>query len=169
MQKLYHFVPKDMVGDTLYPLNELKEKYPEVYKKQKSKYKGREFVTERKIPYLDCLWNDVLHLTAVHPREVKEGLGSSRTFKAFVVDPHQLEPSNTVVYLYEEKGRDLKESDFTPYDPEEIGQYAGLPEETKSYYEKMQEAGKRPLMFVRVPHILYQGSIDTSDLKVVEV
>ncbi len=169
MQNLYHFAPEDMVGDVLYPLNELKEIYPEVYEEQKSKYEGREFVTEREIPYLNCLWNDVLHFTAVHPQEIKEGLDSSRDFKAFVIDSHQLEPSNTVIYLYQEKGRELSEDDFKSYDPNEIGQYSDLPEETKEYYQKMQEADRRPLMFVRVPHILYQGSIDTSDLDVIEV
>jgi len=169
MQKIYHFVPDEMVGDVLYPLNELKEIYPKVYEKQKSKYEGCKFVMEREIPYLNCLWNDVLHFTAVHPKKIKESLDSSKTFKAFAVDPYQIEPSRAVVYLYQEKGKGLSKSDFKSYSPDDVSQYADLPEETKKYYKKMQEAGKRPLMFVRVPHILYQGSIDTSALEVVEV
>lgn len=169
MQSLYHFVPENMRGDTLYPLNELEDVYPEIYERQKNKYEGREFVTQREIPYLNCLWNDVLHLTAVHPKEIKKELGSSKTFQAFVIDPHQLEPSNTVVYLCQQKGRELSENDFKPYNPNEIDKYSDLPKETKEYYKRMQEADKRPLMFVRVPHILYQGSINTSDLEVVKV
>lgn len=121
-----------------------------------------------KNPLLKLLRNDVLHLTHVHPKEIKEELGASKTFQAFVIDTHQLEPYNTVVYLCQQKGKELSENDFRPYDPSEIDKYSDLPKETKGYYKRMKEADKRPLMFVRVPHILYRGSIDTSDLEVVK-
>lgn len=140
MQKLYHFAPDDMAGDVLYPLNELKEVHPEIYEEQKDKYEGREFVMDREISYLNCLWNDVLHLTAVHPRAIKEALGSDKTFKTFAIDPYQLDPDQTVVYLYQEEGGDLSKSDFKPYEPDEVDDYSSLPQETKEYYEK---CGKR--------------------------
>ncbi len=71
---LYHWVPDDMIGDTLYPLNILKHTHPDLYTKKVSKYIGREKVMDQIIPILDCLWNDVLHFTAVHPKDVKDAL-----------------------------------------------------------------------------------------------
>ncbi len=65
---LYHSVPKNLQGNILYPLNTLKEKHPEIYEQQVSKYVGREHMTQQRIPILDCLWNDVLHFSAVNPK-----------------------------------------------------------------------------------------------------
>ena len=38
MNYLYHWVPKDMRGDTLFSLNTLKEKHPVLYEKEASKH-----------------------------------------------------------------------------------------------------------------------------------
>ena len=35
--------------------------------------------------------------------------------------------------------------------------------------KKMYEAGKRPLLFHLVPHILYKGLINTENIEVIEV
>ena len=171
MSNLYHFVPKNMKGDVLYPLNELKDIHPAIYEEAKSKYKGREMVMEQHIPFLNCLWNDVLHLTAVHPNDIKKALGSERNYKAFVIKPDALEVQKTVVYLYQHKNRALKmvKDNFSQYNPDEVGQYSELPKVTKEYYKEMSEKGELPLLFVHVPHILYKASIDTSDLEIVEV
>jgi|AntRauTorcE11897_2_1112592.scaffolds.fasta_scaffold01979_4 hypothetical protein len=127
---------------------------------------------EQKIPYLNCFWNDVLHFTTVHPRKIKAALGSSRTFKAFSIDPHVLEPANTIVYLHQQNDiREKTRADFVEYNPNEVAQYKEIPEATKDYYKRMRNQGKRPLMFVRVPHILHKGSIDTSapSVEIIEV
>jgi len=168
MTKLYHRVPDNMVGDTLYPLNELKEVHPKIYKNIEGKYEGkkRQRVKKRTIPYLDCQWNDVLHFTAVHPRKIKEALNTSRTLECYVIDSEQLTPNNTVVYLNNQSEEPTKEN-YTTYDPDKIDQYAELPKATKRYYKEMQSKVKRPLLFVNVPHILYKGSVDISDAKIV--
>ena len=168
MANLYHRVPDNMIGDTLYPLNELKDVHPDVYERERQKYEGRKAVTAQTIPYLDCRWNDVLHLTAVHPKKLKDALDTNKTFQYYQIDPHRLEPDNTIVYLYNELGPLTKES-FTTYDPNKITQYTELPEETKQYYQERQEQGKRPLLFVYIPHILYKGSINISDVEVINV
>ena len=69
-----------MEGETLYPLNKLKDVYSNIYEEARSKYKGREAVMRHKIPYLNCLWNDVLHLTVVHPQKLKDALGTDNNF-----------------------------------------------------------------------------------------
>ena len=168
MANLYHRVPDNMVGDTLYPLNELKDVHPDVYNKERQKYEGRKAATEQTISYLDCRWNDVLHLTAVHPKKIKDALDTDKTFQYYQIDPHRLTPDNTVVYRYDQTGPLTKE-DVTTYNPNKVAGYAELPEETKEYYQEMQKQGKRPLLFVHVPHILYKGSITVSDAEVITV
>src|SRR5258708_16115362 len=56
-----------MQGTLLYPLNQLESLLPEVYAGERAKYGGREKALDFRIPYVDLLWNDVLHTAAVHP------------------------------------------------------------------------------------------------------
>lgn len=55
MSHIYHTVPKNLIGNTLYPLNKLKIYLPEVYSNQVKKYFGREVLMQIKIDILDCL------------------------------------------------------------------------------------------------------------------
>ena len=176
MNYLYHWVPKDMRGDTLFPLNTLKEKYPDLYEKEASKYVGREEIMQHKLPILNCLWNDVLHFSAVHPSLIKEALfeaGRTKPFdlEFFEIDPHLLDPENTIVFLYKHTDRKdkLKEENFAKYDPDNIAQYSRMPQETKDYYKEMFAQGKNPLLFHKIPHILFKGNLDTSNIKRISV
>ena len=74
MNYVYHMIPPLMRGNVLYPLNQLKEVYPELYKEQVEKYNGREWVRKGQILPLNCMWGDVLHLSAVHPAEIQKAL-----------------------------------------------------------------------------------------------
>lgn len=176
MSYLYHKVKEDMQGDTLYPLNELKNIYPKIYKEESAKYKGREFTMEYRIPGLDCLWNDVLHFTAVSPADLKRALveaGHPVNFSEsyYQIDPKLLDPEKTIVYLYlytyEDGKAKMVPENFAPYDPSEIDHYSVIPESTKAYYREMYNQKKLPLMYVRVPHILYKGSLNIKDLNIV--
>jgi hypothetical protein len=175
MNYLYHWVPKDMQGDILYPLNALKEKYPEMYDVHKSKYKGREEMMELVIPKINCLWNDALHLSAIHPKIIKDAIalaGGRSDYKMFCyqIDPHSLDPEKTVVYLYSTPDMDmLKEDDFIEFKPDEMNKYSSLPKETKEYYKESFGNKKRPLAFHRAPHILYKSFLNIKDVPIIEV
>jgi len=173
---IYHRVPKDMQGKVLFPLNTLKDIHPNLYKKEASKYVGREQIMHHKIPFLNCLWNDVLHFSAVHPLEVKKALidsGRTKPFdkEFFEIDPHLLTPENTIVYLYKHNNMadKLKEDNFARYNPDDITQYSKMPQETKDYYKEMLLQNKKPLLFHRIPHILFRGELDTSEIKRISV
>jgi hypothetical protein len=56
-----------MQGTTLYPLNQLKNSYPDAYGNAIEKYKGREFLMSVKVPILEALWNDFIFLSPIHP------------------------------------------------------------------------------------------------------
>lgn len=168
---LYHIVRKDLFGKTLYPLNQLKNVNPDLYIEHNSKYANRKHITELYIPQLQCYWGDVIHLSAVHPNTVIQKLheaGSTKqySYPYFEIDPHQLDPSSTVVYPNNprENPNQLTEKDFVPYDPEDIRKWAYIPEETFEYYKSQIMANKDPLLFLFVPHILYKGTIDVSGL-----
>jgi hypothetical protein len=176
MNYIYHLVPKEMSGEVLFPLNTLKETEPDLYEKESAKYVGREQIMQDKLPILNCLWNDVLHLSAVHPSLVKEALleaGRTKSFHSefYEIDPHLLDPENTIVYLYKnnKRGDKLKEDNFAKYNPDDIAQYSAMPTETKDYYKEMYMQGKNPLLFHKIPHILYRGSLDVSKVRKIKV
>ena len=175
MLYLYHRVPDNMQGSVLYPLNVLKEKFPEAYSAHARKYKGREAVMESVIPPLRCLWNDVLHFTAVHPREVLAALRQfgnyDGKFDYYRIAAASIEPDKAVVYLYppDAVGREKHQEDFVPYKVEELEKFAALPEAAVAYYKERLSHGSRPLMYHLIPHILYRGTIDVSDAEVISV
>ncbi len=171
---LYHWVPPAMEGDIIHPLNILKEKYPKVYEEKAAKYKGRELTMHWKIPPLNCLWNDVLHFTAIHPNIVKEALreaGDKRKYElvCYQLDPHLLDPKDTIVCLYtNEPSHDTFDpSDFVEFNSDEIEKYSEVSERTKAYYKRMFDAGKDPLVFPWCTHILFKGSLDVKNLPIV--
>ena len=64
---VYHAKQPDFFGPRLFPLTTLKEKQPEIYSRVVKKYEGREWLMKLVIPPLNCLWDDVLHMSLMHP------------------------------------------------------------------------------------------------------
>lgn len=173
---LYHILPQNMQGTTLYPLNRLKEVDRSLYEQERSKYQGREEIMEHRIPILDCLWNDVLHLSAVHPSDIKQamieaGREGAFSLKCVEIETQKLEYEKLVVYLYQQSTPEekLQKENFVAFSQELVEVYKKVPEETKSYYRQCYNAGKRPLVFYKIPHFLYQGTIDIKDCNIIEV
>jgi len=171
---LYHRVHPDMQGQTLYPLNRLKDKYPKVYETRKEKYLGREYLLNLKIETLECLWNDVLFLSPVHPKKIKKALieaGRKKDFneKYYQIDTNDLDIEKIAIYSYPKKVKNfsLSSKDFIDYSPEEIARHNFVPEATKQYYEESYNNGERPLPYVGIPHILYKDTIDVSNVPIV--
>ena len=172
---IYHRVVDNMQGSILYPLNQLKNIFPDEFAEHIKKYENREHLLSTKIPLLDCLWNDVLHFTTVHPNVLFENL-SRAGYDAeelvwrrwFEIPIDRLDPKNTLVCLYC-RDTDLipQARDFFPFDSSKLYEYATVPPETIEYYKKQKKIGARPLLFHRVPYILYKGIIDTSAFKVI--
>ena len=172
---LYHMVPADMQGKVLHPLNSFKDTNPELYLSKAGEYDDRKHIMELFIPTLECLWNDVLHFSAIDPAELKQALveagGEPREMKFYQIDPSLLDPNKTTIYLYKEKENEdgMNPENFTEYDPEKLEEHSALSQATKDYYKGEYSKGERPMFFVGVPHILHKGSIDISDLPVIIV
>lgn len=174
MEYLYHRVPKNMSGTVLYPLNVLKETHPEIYNDQVKKYEGREKLLTTEVPPLNCLWNDVLHFTAVSPQELKNNLAKADIhidpISWFKIPISMIEGEKSIAFTYR-RDQDLVPNfkEYEPFDPKRIEIYRVVPEETIEYYKQKKDDGNRPLLFHLVPHVLFKGNIDTKGLEIVTV
>lgn len=174
MDYLYHHVPPSMIGTILYPLNQLKNIYPEQYEKQVKKYESRKSLLTAEVPPLHCLWNDVLHLTAVSPEKLKANLALAGIVRPpitwFKIPVSKIKGSNSVAFTYRrDKKLDLRLKDYEEFIPERMNIYRTVPAETIEYYKEMNAQRKRPLVFNFVPHILYKGTIETKGLETITV
>lgn len=171
MQYLYHAVPSDLKNNKLYPLNTLKDKYPDLYSLKKAKYKGREEVTQQSIPLIDCLWNDVIFLTAVHPQIIldayrRAGGKVDHPLQYFQIDVDSLQKENIVVAKY--LGQDYEKT-YELYNSDNAKEYSTIPDRTIDYFISEFAKGNLPLFYAYIPHILYKGVIDTTNLPIVKV
>ena len=171
---VYHVLPERMVGSVLYPLNELRDRDPATFERARAKYEGREQVMELRVPLLDCLWNDVLHLSPVHPGEIVNALqavGFTPDRRRFLeVDAGRLEPSRTVLFLNStDREHRFDEDQWKWFDSRAVAQHARLPQATRDYYAACARDSTRPFLFAHAPHVLFRGSLDVKGLTVLEV
>lgn len=172
MQYLYHRVPKNMIGTLLYPLNVLRDLYPEIYNEHIKKYEGRQRLLTTEVPILNCLWNDVLHFTAVEPHQVQENLKRAGIFYDpmlwYKVPVDMIVGENSVAFTYrQENGSSTDEKVYEHFDPSRMHLYSKVPPETIEYYIKRKGEGIKPLLFHKVPHVLFIGNLETKDLVIV--
>lgn len=170
-QRIYHIVRGDFKGDTLYPLNVLKDKHPDLHEAHAKKYEHRKHITELFIPQLDCYWGDVVHMSAVHPQDLVKALAATglagKRYSYFEIDPATLDPKKTVIYVNKVKENmrgQLTKDDFRPFDAVRVRVWGYIPKETIAYWKKKITECKEPLLFLFVPHVLYKGNIDVSGL-----
>jgi len=169
MIKLFHFVPKNMKGTILYPLNELKHMYPEIYAKQAEKYQGRESLMDETAGDLGK-WNDVIHMSPVPPeeiiRELKKAKAKTFPWRAFVIDVEKLDLSKTrIMVTKKENGKIVDE--FLPFTKENYEHNNHITDLTRQQYAEMVAAGKRPFILGGSAHVLYKGEIETKDLEII--
>ncbi len=169
----YHGIPEDMKGMELIPLNKMLEVDPDLRAKYLEKYKGREEILERKLPLLDCLWNDVVQLLPLHPRqlfELQKELGlitEIPDYKYYQINTSTLDPSQTVVYFKTAPGEEnVTVKWFKDVQLEEL---QSIPEATRKYYESMVDTGEPVFNYQFVPHIIYKGAIDVSSAQVINL
>lgn len=162
-----------MKGSELIPLNRILEVDAELRAKYLEKYKGREEILERKIPLLDYLWNDVVQLLPLHPLqlfELQKELGlitEIPDYRYYQIDVSALAPSQTFVYFKTAPGEENVTvkwlSDVNLDDLQDI------PPATVNYYKGMVGTGEPVFNSQSVPHIVYKGSIDVSDAKILSL
>lgn len=173
MHYVYHGVPENMEGNELIPLNQMKESYPELYALHLTKYEGREEILERRIPLLNCLWNDVIQFLPLHPRKVFElqvelGLISEvPPYKFFAIDPKLFNPEKAVVFFKSAPGEENVEIRWLR--DVDLAEIQEIPQATIDYYKSLVGSRELPFNYQFVPHVVYAGSIDVSGSQIITI
>jgi hypothetical protein len=165
---LYHARPARMHGETLYPLNLLREVAPDLYEHERGKYVGREELLELRIPVLDVLWNDALHLAPIHPRRLAAawraiGLQSPAWEREFFEIPVERIDAGRSVWF---EGGVLPLDDVTRFDPTAYRELEQPPGAYHEYLRSYEAKGRPPRPFGYVPHVLVAAPIDVAGLRV---
>jgi hypothetical protein len=170
MTYFYHGVPENMIGNKLVPLNNMEGELNKTKAQHLKKYEGREEILERKIPLLNCLWNDVVQFLPLHPKkvfqlQVEMGLiPELPRYKFFQIEVDSFDPEKTVVFFKDSPGEEsvtvkwLKDVDL-----EAIQE---IPEATINYYKTLVGTGELPFNYQFIPHVLHLGPVDISKAKI---
>jgi hypothetical protein len=172
-----------MVGEVLYPLNQLAKVDSRSHELQRSKYEGRERLLQMSIPGLDLLWNDTLHCAPIHPHLLYEArraldlLPSPWMTGRFFEIPLERILVNPVIWfsggapIRPAGGEDDHAASFgREFERFDAARYHELPEVPVahlSYLRRMKDSGKRPLTFAYIPHVLVAGSIDVAGVRTI--
>lgn len=173
MYYIYHGVPEDMEGNELIPLNKMRDSHPELYALHIAKYKGREEILERRIPLLNCLWNDVVQLLPLHPRKVFElqaDLGlipKIPKYKFFEIDPKLLDTEKAVVFFKSAPGEENTEVKWLR--DVDLATIREVPQATVDYYKSLVDTGELPFNYQFVPHIVYRSNVDVSKVSIITI
>lgn len=115
----------------------------------------------------------MLQFSAINPFELKAALVEAgmqpREMKFFQIDPNLLDPTKTTIYLFRGDSDIEDPNSYESFTPAKVAALGELSNVTKDYYKKMYSEGKKPLMFIGVPHILHKGDVDISELPVITV
>ena len=190
MAFVYHGVPRDMVGEVIYPLNRLRQIDERLYEVQASKYAGRETVLDFRIPGLGVKFNDAVHCAAIHPHH----LYRARVAAGFEVPPRPEAPAAMTGLAFEIPLERIVEhpvvwyscrtlwingapnedvpvvppaDEFERFDPPRYRPLSAATEAHLEYLRRLKLRGERGLMFVHIPHVLVAGPIDVSGLRIV--
>lgn len=166
-------MPREFRGDHLMPLNALREYSHDIYETACKKYEGRENLRKVGVAPLNCEWSDLIMFTFCHPQViVSEYRAAGKIWEEprpwLSIELSELEPANAIILNYT---RDFSEdlmlgnSDFSPYRPENVSAMSGFRAETRDYYRTADD----PLLFFRLPHLLYKGVLPRKLLSVVHV
>ena len=160
---VYHRVPSNLVGGTLYPLNALALVHLEEAEFHQKKYQGREQITEARIPPLDCLWNDVLMLSPVHPglliQALRDGGRIIPPQHWYAVDATLLEPERTSLFVGPlEQTLTFSSEDYLEFTPENLQAHFTPVKQTLERL-RSQALEPRVFMFTDIPHVFTRGHL----------
>jgi len=169
---VYHSRPRKMLGDVLYPLNQLRALHPEVYAQQIAKYgdhPDRLAIPGFRIPLLDCLWNDVVQCAPIHPHLLFDALAMRGLQVKSGLEFFQI-PVTTVAnlpaVLYTPAPGPLHaplETEVAWFDAAAYEELHAVPSDTLAWYDRLAREGRVYGHFVGVPHVMVHGPIDISD------
>lgn len=173
-QFIYHIKSKNFKGDKILPLSALEEKYPKIYKKEISKYKGRESHPQTKIKLLDCKWKDCVNFSTIDPRKIfqmEELLGIPGYKNSIDVEIFKFnikDIKNLDFVLYNDNKNPKKDDAYKKINVSSYEETSYVPLETAKYFIECKEKNEYPLIFGNVPHILVKGEVPIDNAEVLK-
>lgn len=162
-----------MVGSVLYPLNGLKQHAPAQYAAHAAKYAGRDYMLTRRLPKLDCLWNDVLHCAPIHPSTIRRaiteaGFSVPNSLRWFVIPVDAITHSMAIFQSDKHHTSALPDACITRVAPQSYREVTEMSASTLAWYAELKE-NNQPLrgFFNRAPHLLIQGAVDVSTYDII--
>ena len=182
MEFIYHGVPTNLNGQTLYPLFELKEKFLEIFEKEILKYDDhlqRKELPYRKIPKLGCMRGDVLQCSSIHPNLVFHALKAifpdgNRSVKFFCIPIEKLAGKQLCLFDMNDPNYEfgLKEDPPSAFELITSSTYKegrSVPREACDFYQDWKKRGERwAPAWGKIPHVFVKGTIETDGLKVID-
>lgn len=171
---VYHAKPAEMIGETLYPLEQLAGLEPERYRREFAKYDDhpdRQLIPTQYIAGLACQRQAVLNFAPVHPyliyrawRDLGVTLPPQSWFRIPVSRLARLPAVVTLPDAGRTAGRDLPVDAVSTFDAARYRELSGLPEATLRWYAQLVRQRRRGGWFVGVPHILVRGEVSVAGL-----
>ena len=174
MAYIYHHIPENMRGETLYPLGELEVFAPELYEQQTAKYRdhpSRRRIPYQRIPKLDCLRKEVLNFSPLHPHLVYEAwqaLGVTLpdvNWYRFPIEAVAHLPA--VIYQPGRVGEDIPEAHVRWLEPATYQEVTALSGATEKWYAQLHKAGRKGGWFAHTPHVLVRGAVSVRGAAVI--
>ena len=174
---VYHRKSFDFIGDKLYSLNDIKTIHPSIYESSIKKYEGREWILDITIPPLNCLWNDVIHTSLMHPSLIYKtlneiGLLHRKSILWFEIPLDDILKFSNTLYLNDRVDRDgdktisFLETDFEPVNSNRIVELSGMPDINLKYYHECFKKSEQCLLWNYAPHLFLKGVLGVSKYRV---
>jgi hypothetical protein len=171
---IWHRRTNKFTGETIYPLNQLRELHPELAMHAQQKYVGREFLLEKRIEPLNCLWNDVIHLSPMHPQKAyaklrELGMSIPET-NFFEIPVASLDPRNAILLKTHNRPTPVIDAtDFLEFNIKNLEQQTEFPQVTLEHYKDFLAKGRSPFVFVGIVHVLYRGPISVVGVNIIKI
>lgn len=167
------------------PLNGLKDRFPDVYTRERKKYEGRDTVLDWVVPRLGVPWGDTVNLAALDPRlliaiRLELGVPFSNLLRRRLAripierirDPAVVYDSQTH-WINSSPGEDVPltppESEFAAFDSSTYSEQLEVPNLHREYLLRQKDRGQLALGFVFIRHVLVAGPIDIAGIELIDL
>ncbi len=171
---VYHIKCNDFRGKYIYPLSELQDIYPDLYKKEIKKYKGREKHPEIKIDILDVKWKDCINLSTLNPIKIFQmeellgipGYKNGENVEVLRFDIKDL--FDLTMCLYDDNKSPRNKDAYKKVTSKSYKETKFVPPETTKYFAECKMKNEYPLLFGNVTHLLIPEKIPISKAKILK-
>ena len=171
---VYHIKSTKFKGKYIYPLSELENYHPNIYKKEIKKYKGRESHPEIKINLLNAKWKDCVNFSTINPIKIfqlEELLGIPGYKNGQDVDIFRFNIKDLKDFdmcLYDDNKSPRKDEAYKKININNYKETQFVPVETVKYFIKSKEENEYPLLFGHVIHLLVNDAIPINKADIIK-